>query len=111
MATRNLIAREFECLKGEFKFTFNDLKDNQISVIARIVNKVDCMAIFPTGFGKNACYILSPLMKYMHKRHFYAIVVSPLRSLMNDQVRQLASMDISAVICGPDISAEEKKGG
>ncbi|KAH3730089.1 hypothetical protein DPMN_056068 [Dreissena polymorpha] len=112
MASRDLIARQLEFLKGEFKFTFNDLKDKQISVIASIVNKVDCMAIFPTGFGKSACNILPPLMmKNMHKRHFYGIVVSSLRSLMNDQVRQFASMGISAVICGPDISAEERKGG
>ncbi|KAH3844599.1 hypothetical protein DPMN_086858 [Dreissena polymorpha] len=63
-------------------------------------------------FGKSACYILLPLiMKNMHKRHFYAIIVSPLRSLMNDQVRQLANIGINAVICGPDNSAEEQKGG
>ncbi|KAH3693635.1 hypothetical protein DPMN_081074 [Dreissena polymorpha] len=112
MASRDMIAREFECLKGEFKFTFNNLKEKQINVIASIVKKVDCKAIFPTGFGKSACYILPPLiMTNMRKRHFYAIVVSPLRSLINDQVRQLANIGINAVIYGPDTTAEKKKSG
>ena len=51
----------------------------------------DCLAVLPTGAGKSLCYQLPALV-----REGLTVVVSPLVSLMQDQVRQLQRLGISA---------------
>jgi superfamily II DNA helicase RecQ len=50
-------------------------------------------------------YVLPALLKKQ-----YSFVVSPLRALMADQIRNLKEIGVQAISLGPGISPEEKKG-
>ncbi len=57
---------------------------NQQEIISNILNHKDCLAILPTGAGKSICYQI-PALIFKN----LTIVVSPLISLMKDQVDKL----------------------
>jgi ATP-dependent DNA helicase RecQ len=65
-------------------FGFTNYRGNQLAVIQRLLQKRDCAVFWPTGFGKSLCYCIPPL--HLNQT---AIVVSPLISLMQDQVQKL----------------------
>ena len=49
-------------IKVKHTFEFS-LKDAQVNIIKRIVNKeTDVFGLLPTGFGKSMCYCLPPLI-------------------------------------------------
>ena len=68
-----------EALK--YYYGFDGFLDNQEEVVEEILSGRDLCVIMPTGAGKSLCYQLPILM-----RPGYGIVVSPLISLMKDQV-------------------------
>ena len=72
-------------------FGFDSFRKGQEEVISRIVSGVSAAAIFPTGAGKSLCYQL-PAMLLPH----LTLVVSPLLSLMKDQLDFLLSNNIPA---------------
>ena len=72
-------------------FGFEAFRPNQLQVIESILARRDTLAVMPTGGGKSLCYQLSALL-----REGTAVVVSPLISLMQDQVRLLDSLGIPA---------------
>lgn len=63
----------------------------QHQVIQAVINNQDSLTVLPTGGGKSLCYQLPVLV-----RPGLALVVSPLLSLMKDQVDQLQARNISA---------------
>ncbi len=73
-------------------FGFDDFLPLQAEVIDNIIKKNDSLAIMPTGSGKSLCYQLPALMF-----EGLTVVVSPLISLMQDQVDQLRQLQIPAV--------------
>lgn len=71
---------------------YNSLKPKQKEIIYSVINKVDTIALLPTGFGKSLCFQLPAL-------YFFGItiVITPLIALMHDQVEGLRKRNIKAV--------------
>ena len=72
-------------------FGFDSFLKGQKDVIQKILDHQSAAAIFPTGAGKSLCYQLPAMLM-----DGIAIVVSPLLSLMKDQVDFLNSRNIPA---------------
>jgi len=83
-------------------FGFDRFLYGQKDVISNIVAGESAAAIFPTGAGKSLCYQLSA----MHLPGI-TLVVSPLLSLMKDQIEFLKSKQIPAAKLDSGISREE----
>lgn len=74
-------------------FGYDKLKDKQFEIIDAIISqKKDVCAILPTGYGKSICYQLPFLI--LQKTVF---IVSPLISLMEDQMQSVIQCNIPAV--------------
>ena len=76
------------------------LKPEQVECINNISEGKDVFLWLPTGFGKSLCYELLPFVfDYRYgKRNSAVIVISPLISLMVDQVSSLRSRSVRAAI-------------
>ena len=83
-------------------FGYNEFRPLQAEIINRVLNREDTLVIMPTGGGKSICYQI-PAMIFNR----LTVVVSPLISLMKDQVEQLAELGVSAVCLNSSISQEE----
>jgi len=71
--------------------------------IQSIVDKQDSLTILPTGGGKSLCFQLPSLIK-----SGIAVVVSPLISLMKDQVDSLQEMGIASDFWNSSLTYEER---
>ncbi|PRD28149.1 UNVERIFIED_CONTAM: Recql4 [Trichonephila clavipes] len=69
---------------------YKKFRDGQESAIMRILCGLSTLVVLPTGSGKSLCYQLPAYMYAKHSKSL-AIVVSPLVSLMEDQVTGLPS--------------------
>ena len=72
-------------------FGYDSFKPGQEQVISSILSGKDVLAVMPTGSGKSVCYQVPALMK-----SGITIVISPLISLMRDQVSSLLSVGVRA---------------
>jgi len=85
-------------------FGIEQLRDGQQRVIDSVLDGKDTLAIMPTGSGKSLCYqIPARIVEGM------TIVVSPLISLMKDQLEKLDEMGIRAVQVNSSLAAEEER--
>ena len=83
-------------------FGFDSFKKGQKEVMQRIVDGQSAAAIFPTGAGKSLCYQL-PAMLLPEM----TLVISPLLSLMKDQLDFLQEHDIPAARLDSTLSRED----
>ncbi len=83
-------------------FGFSQFRDGQQDIIANILDRQNTLAIMPTGGGKSLCYQI-PGMVF----DGLTLVISPLISLMQDQVRQLNELAIPACVLNSSLATDQ----
>ncbi len=83
-------------------FGYQEFRDGQQLVIDAAVEGRDSLVILPTGGGKSLCYQIPALV-----RSGITLVISPLISLMKDQVDQLKANGVAAECINSTMPREE----
>ncbi|MCD7741706.1 MAG: DNA helicase RecQ [Ruminococcus sp.] len=92
--------KKYELLKSAFGH--DSFRDGQEPLIDAILSGRDTLGIMPTGAGKSVCYQLPALML-----DGVTLVISPLISLMKDQVNSLIQSGISAAYLNSSLTAAQ----
>lgn len=82
-------------------FGYSAFRDGQFEVIEQVIKGNDSLILLPTGGGKSICYQVPAL--YLSG---LSIVVSPLISLMKDQVQQLLTQGVEAAYLNSSLDAD-----
>lgn len=83
-------------------YGYPDFREGQKKIVASLLEGQDTLGIMPTGGGKSICYQIPALML-----PGMTLVVSPLISLMKDQVDALTTAGISAAYINSTLSGKE----
>lgn len=86
----------------KYYFGYDSFRDGQENIINAILSGRDILAIMPTGAGKSICYQVPALML-----PGITIVISPLISLMQDQVKSLNEAGIHAAYINSSLSENQ----
>src|SRR3954454_24884857 len=85
-------------------FGLDDFRPSQREVIEDVLRGRDVLCVMPTGAGKSLCYQLPAVVS-----GGLTIVVSPLISLMEDQVQQLRDEEIDAILLNSSQTAARQR--
>src|SRR5678810_916576 len=85
-------------------FGLEEFRPAQREVIEDVLAGKDVLCVMPTGAGKSLCYQLPAAIS-----DALSIVVSPLISLMADQVQQLRDEGIPAAMLNSSLSPGERR--
>ena len=88
----------------EERFGFPFLRSLQERIVTQVMDGGDALVVMPTGSGKSLCYQLPALL-----RDGVTLVVSPLISLMQDQVDSLKRHGVPAAEIHSMIPQEEQE--
>ena len=85
-------------------FGYDEFRPYQAPIIDRVVGGGDATVVMPTGGGKSICYQIPAMV-----REGCGIIVSPLISLMQDQVDALQQLGVRAAVLNSSLSAEDRR--
>ncbi|MCI6634547.1 MAG: RecQ family ATP-dependent DNA helicase, partial [Clostridiales bacterium] len=94
METAREILREY--------FGYDTFRRGQEEAVGAILSGKDALCVMPTGAGKSLCYEIPAMVL-----PGITLVISPLVSLMQDQVRSLNALSIPSAFCNSTLSAAE----
>lgn len=83
-------------------FGYDVFRDGQLAVIEQVYAGNDSLILLPTGGGKSLCYQVPALVL-----PGITLVISPLISLMHDQVQQLRELGVEAAYLNSSLQADE----
>ncbi|WP_164667516.1 DNA helicase RecQ [Virgibacillus doumboii] len=85
-------------------FGYESFRPGQKQTIDKIIDKKNTLAVMPTGGGKSLCYQIPGL-----SLDGTAVIISPLISLMKDQVDALQSLGIAATYINSSLTTSEQQ--
>ena len=85
-------------------FGYSEFRDGQETVINAALNGQDTLVLLPTGGGKSVCYQVPALAL-----SGLTVVISPLISLMQDQVSQLQALGVKAAYINNSLNRDEQQ--
>jgi len=86
-------------------FGYDSFRPHQREIIDRVTVGRNALVIMPTGGGKSLCYQIPALV-----RDGVGVIISPLISLMQDQVDALQQLGIRAAVLNSSLTASERRG-
>ena len=100
LASKDFAAPAVKVLKDVFGY--DNFRDGQQQIIEQVLNGRDALVLMPTGGGKSLCYQVPALLL-----PGLTVVVSPLISLMKDQVDALTASGVAATYINSSIPREQ----
>ena len=85
-------------------FGFGTFREGQQELVDAVLSGRDALGIMPTGAGKSVCFQVPAIMK-----EGVTLVISPLISLMKDQVTSLNQCGISSACINTSLTVQERK--